>query len=112
MRLKDAVTEQITERDFAKVTEWVRDRYGAAEALRSAYERAIGRPFARDTMDRWLHPDQKLRVQPLYGSGKLFLIVAQQVIAAWGNSEDDRMLREIRKRVGKRPVGRPRKLVK
>ena len=105
--MKDT-TDHITERDFAEVIAWVRDRYGAAEALRSAYERALGRPFPRDTMDRWLHPDPAKRTQPLYGSGKLFLAVAGTVMAEWDKGETQKLIAAAVAKSG-RKRGRPRK---
>jgi hypothetical protein len=85
----------------------VKGRYGAAEALRSAYEQRIGTPFPRDTMDRWLHTDEDKRTQPLYGSGVIFLAVAKRVMTEWGKGETQKLIAAAMARKGKR--GRPRK---
>jgi hypothetical protein len=102
-----AITEQLTDRDFAEVREWVKGRYGAAEALRSAFEQRTGSPFPRDTMDRWLHADEDKRTQPLYGSGVIFLDVARRVMEEWGKGETQQLIAAAMARKGRR--GRPRK---
>jgi hypothetical protein len=74
------ITRRLFERDIEPVIRYCARNRGTIKAIHELYQRKLGQPINRDSVDRWLNPHRSRRTQPLYGAGKLLLLVARRVI--------------------------------
>ena len=81
MTERRAITKQLYDREIEIVVRFCAANRGTIKAIHEAYQRRLRTPINRDCIDRWLSPHRERRTQPLYGAGKLLLLVAARIIA-------------------------------
>lgn len=85
--MKDPITLKAWTRDVEPIIQWCDAHRGSRTDIHTAFNRRTKKNWARHQIKQWLNSNPEARSQPLYGTGKLLLEVAAEVMSEWDRIE-------------------------